>query len=182
MTASLSLLRRRRPLRLAVAGLVGAGAGAGLTAGALASPAAAVSPDIVISQVYGGGGNSGATFTHDFIELHNRGSAPVNLAGWSVQYASAAGSSWQVTPLAGVVAPGTYYLVQEAAGAGGTTPLPTPDATGSTAMSATAAKVALRTTTAALSSPPAVTCRSSTPPPGTPPRRSGSSPVTAPRT
>ncbi|MBK9050751.1 MAG: hypothetical protein IPL78_07495 [Chloroflexi bacterium] len=39
-------------------------------------PAQAVSPNIVISQVYGGGGNSGATYTHDFIELFNRGSAP----------------------------------------------------------------------------------------------------------
>src|SRR5215813_7743027 len=57
----------------------------------------AVSPDVVISEVYGGGGNSGATFTNDFIELYNRGAAPVNLAGWSVQYASAAGTTWQVT-------------------------------------------------------------------------------------
>ena len=40
--------------------------------------------------------------------------------------------------------------MQEGAGAGGTTPLPTPDATGSTAMSATSGKVALVTTTVAL--------------------------------
>lgn len=33
----------------------------------------AASPDLVISQVYGGGGNSGAPYTHDFIELFNRG-------------------------------------------------------------------------------------------------------------
>jgi uncharacterized protein len=31
--------------------------------------------DIVISQVYGGGGSAGATFTHDFIELFNQGPA-----------------------------------------------------------------------------------------------------------
>src|SRR5262245_60268236 len=48
----------------------------------------ALSPDIVISQVYGGGGNSGATFTNDFIELFNRGTTPVNISGWAVQYAS----------------------------------------------------------------------------------------------
>jgi hypothetical protein len=28
---------------------------------------------VVISQVYGGGGNTGATYTHDFIELFNSG-------------------------------------------------------------------------------------------------------------
>jgi predicted extracellular nuclease len=54
--------------------------------------------DIRISQVYGGA-NSGAVYTHDFIELFNAGAAPVSLAGWSVQYASATGSSWQVTEL-----------------------------------------------------------------------------------
>ena len=112
---------------------------------ALASlSASAVSPDVVISQVYGGGGNSGATYKNDFIELHNRGSSTVNLSGWSVQYASATGSSWQTTALTGVtLQPGQYYLIQEAAGTGGTTALPTPDATGSIALSGTAGKVAL---------------------------------------
>ncbi|MGE4360086.1 MAG: lamin tail domain-containing protein, partial [Lysobacteraceae bacterium] len=61
--------------------------------------AGTASAQVVISQSYGGGGNSGATYTHDFIELFNRGSTPVSLAGWSVQYTSAAGTSWQVTPL-----------------------------------------------------------------------------------
>ena len=54
----------------------------------------AFSADLVISQVYGGGGNSGATHTHDFIELFNRGSSPINLNGYSVQYASSTGTSW----------------------------------------------------------------------------------------
>lgn len=110
-----------------------------------------VSTSVVISQVYGGGGNAGATLTHDFIELFNRGTAPASLTGWSVQYASAAGTTWQVTNLTNVtLQPGQYYLVQEAQGAGGTTPLPTPDATGTIAMSATAGKVALVNTTTAL--------------------------------
>ena len=111
----------------------------------------AISPDIVISQVYGGGGNSGATYTNDFIELFNRGASPVSLAGWSVQYASATGSTWQVTALAGTVQPGGYYLVQEAAGAGGTTPLPTPDASGSIAMSGSNGKVVVANSATALS-------------------------------
>ena len=99
--------------------------------------------DIVISQVYGGGGNTGATLRNDFIELLDRGISPQDLTGWSVQYAPASGLNWQVTPLRGTIAPGRYYLVQEAAGAGGTQSLPTPDAVGDIAMSATAAKVAL---------------------------------------
>src|SRR3989440_12685952 len=111
----------------------------------LATPASAASPDVVISQVYGGGGNSGATYTNDFIELANRGTAPVDLSGWSVQYASAAGTSYQVTALTGSVAPGAHYLVQEAQGTGGTTPLPTPDTTGTITMAAGSGKVALVT-------------------------------------
>jgi predicted extracellular nuclease len=65
------------------------------------------------------------------------------LTGWSVQYASSAGSSWQKTDLNGTLQPGQYYLIQEAQGAGGTTDLPTPNASGTIAMSATAGKVAL---------------------------------------
>jgi uncharacterized protein len=113
--------------------------------------ALAISPNIVISQIYGGGGNTGATYTHDFIELFNRGSSPASLTGWSVQYASAAGTTWAVTSLTGItLQPGQYYLVQEAQGAGGTTALPTPDTAGTITMSATAGKVALVNNTTAL--------------------------------
>lgn len=106
---------------------------------------------VVISQVYGGGGNSGATLKNDFIELLNAGANPVSLNGWSVQYASATGTSWQVTNLSNVaLQPGQYYLIQQAAGTGGTTALPTPDAIGTIAMSGTAGKVALVNSTTAL--------------------------------
>jgi predicted extracellular nuclease len=111
----------------------------------------AASPDVVISQVYGGGGNSGATYTNDFVELFNRGTATISLDGWSIQYASATGtgnfgsSTTMITPLSGSLASGQYMLIQEAQGSGGTTPLPTPDVTDSSpiAMSATGGKVAL---------------------------------------
>jgi predicted extracellular nuclease len=105
---------------------------------------------VLLSEVYGGGGNAGATFTNDFIELYNRSAASVSLSGWSVQYASSTGSSWQVTPLSGSIPGGGNYLVQEAAGAGGTTPLPGFDASGSIAMAAGAGKVALVSSTAPL--------------------------------
>jgi hypothetical protein len=114
----------------------------------------AVSSSLVISQVYGGGGNGGATFKNDFIELFNPGNAAVDVSSWSVQYASASGTTWQLTNLCGsgpcTVAPGHYYLVQEAQGSGGSSNLPSPDASGSISMSATAGKVALVNSTTAL--------------------------------
>ncbi len=111
----------------------------------------AVPGSVLISQVYGGGGNSGATLTHDFIELFNPGMSAVSLSGWSVQYTSSGGTTWQVTALTGVMLqPGQYYLVQEAAGSGGTTPLPTPDAIGTIAMAAGSGKVALTNSTTPL--------------------------------
>ncbi|MFZ6021131.1 MAG: ExeM/NucH family extracellular endonuclease, partial [Chloroflexota bacterium] len=111
----------------------------------------AVSETVIISQIYGGGGNSGADYKNDYIELFNRGTTPVSLNGWSVQYASASGSTWQVTPLSGVLQPGQYYLIQQASGSGGTLDLPAPDAIGSIAMSATSGKVALVNSQTALS-------------------------------
>jgi len=114
------------------------------------TPAHASSSGLVISQVYGGGGNVGATLKNDFIEIFNAGSAAVNVTGWSVQYASSGGTTWQVTSLSGIVQPGQFYLIQEAQGNGGTVNLPTPDAAGTIAMSATAGKVALVSSTTAL--------------------------------
>src|SRR5690606_35596923 len=108
----------------------------------VAMPATA---QVVISQAYGGGGNSGATYTHDFVELFNRGSTPADLDGWSIQYASATGSSWtnKVDLPAQMLQPGQYFLIQLAQGNGGSTPLPTPDAVGAIAMSGTNFKLAL---------------------------------------
>lgn len=119
---------------------------------AYTAPAGAVSATggVVVSQLYGGGGNSGASYKNDYIELYNASTSDVSLSGWSVQYASSTGTTWQVTLLAGTIASGHYYLVQESAGTGGTTSLPAPDATGSIAMSATSGKVALVHSTAAL--------------------------------
>jgi hypothetical protein len=110
-------------------------------------------PLVVISQVYGGGGNSGAQFKNDFIEVFNRGTSTVDLAGWSVQETSAAGTTWSPTPLCTtgpcLLAPGKYFLVEEAGGAVGSN-LPTPDATGTINLNGTAAKAALVSTATAL--------------------------------
>ena len=116
------------------------------------------SPSVVISQVYGGGGNSGAPYANDFVELFNRGTAAVSLAGWSIQYTSATGTglfganSGLLTPLSGSLSPGQYFLIQEASQAAVGAPLPAADVVDATpiAMAAGAGKVALVNTTTAL--------------------------------
>lgn len=112
-------------------------------------------PLLVISQLYGGGGNAGAILKNDFIEIYNRGTSTVDLAGWSVQYMSAAGTgNWSVTPLCPtgscLIQPGRHFLVQEDQGSGGTQDLPTPDASGTIAMTTAAGKVALSSSLTAL--------------------------------
>jgi hypothetical protein len=98
---------------------------------------------VVVSQLYAGGGNAGATYTNDFVELFNRGAAAVNLAGWTIQYASGASTSWQTTALSGSIGPGRYYLVQLASTAAVGSPLPAADATGTANLAAAGGKVAL---------------------------------------
>jgi predicted extracellular nuclease len=117
------------------------------------APVTGASSGVVISQIYGGGGNAGAFYKNDFIELFNRGASPISLSGWSVQYAAVGGTTWQRTNLTGVtLQPGQYYLIQEAAGANSAaTLLPTPDATGTIPMAAAAGKVALVNTQTTLS-------------------------------
>jgi len=107
---------------------------------------------LVISQVYGGGGNTGATLKNDFIEIHNPLSIPISLSGMSLQYSGATVTTWSgLTPLPDMmIAPGGFVLVQEAAGAGGTVNLPTPDVMGSIPMGAGAGKVALVANTTVL--------------------------------
>ncbi|WP_328897095.1 endonuclease/exonuclease/phosphatase family protein [Streptomyces sp. NBC_00236] len=136
-----------------------------LSATALPAAFAAPSSTAVISEVYGGGGNSGATLTRDFVELANSGSAAYDLSGFSVQYlpgAPSAGSLWQVSALTGSVAPGGRYLVAQAAGTGGTVALPAPDATGTVAMSAASGTIALVSGTTPLTCKTAADCAADT--------------------
>lgn len=122
-------------------------------------PVEAASANLVISEVYGGGGNSGATYTNDFIEIINAGTTPISLNGLSLQYASATGTgnfgatATQITVLPNVtLAAGAYYLVKEAGGATGIA-LPTPDLDVTTSpinLSGSAGKVALVNSTTSL--------------------------------
>jgi predicted extracellular nuclease len=116
----------------------------------LAPTAQGASADLVISQVYAGGGNAGATYTNDFVEVFNRGSSTVDLTGWTIQYATATGTSWSPTALAGSLAPGRHYLVQLASAGAVGAPLPSPDATGTTNFANAGGKVAIVHDTAAV--------------------------------
>ena len=151
---------RPSPARVAAA-LTGA-AGLALTLAVAGSPAQAVpSTTLVISEVYGGGGNTGAAFQNDFIELQNVGTAATDLTGWSVQYISAspqATTTWQVTPLSGSLAKGAHLLVGEAAGSGSAPALPTPDLTGTINLSGSSGTVALVHGTAPLACKTAGDC------------------------
>ncbi|GHC77279.1 endonuclease [Nocardiopsis terrae] len=122
-------------------------AAAALAAGLLAPvPALAAADGPVISEVYGGGGNSGAELRHDFVELGNPTDTAVDLSGWSVQYLPARpgdATRVQVTPLDGSIPADGHHLIRQSAGRGGTTELPEPDDTGNTNMSATAGAVLL---------------------------------------
>ncbi|MFF2188591.1 endonuclease/exonuclease/phosphatase family protein [Streptomyces sp. NPDC058155] len=155
-------LRGRRTRAIAVALPVG------LAASLIALPftaQATPSPDAVISEVYGGGGNSGATLTNDFIELGNTGDGPFDLTGWSVQYLSGSPgptSKWQVTEIKGAIPAGGSYLVEESKGSGGDTPLPAPDAAGTVAMSASSGTVALVRSTTPLTCVSAADCAADT--------------------
>src|SRR5699024_2569195 len=121
---------------------------AGITATRLAAaPHAAAAPDgslPVISEVYGGGGNSGAVYSHDFIELFNPTTEDINLGGWAVQYYSSGGNLGNTTELTGTIPAGGYYLIQQNPGSNTSLPgLPTPDAVGTANMSGTKGAVAL---------------------------------------
>src|ERR1044071_3425145 len=99
---------------------------------------------VVINEVYGGGGNLNAPYTNDFIELYNTSSSPVVMTNWSIQYTSSTGTAWgsNKTTFSGTIPANGFFLIQLAGGATGVA-LPAPDATGTTNMSATAGKILL---------------------------------------
>jgi endonuclease G len=113
--------------------------------GANSCPAPRPPSDVVISQIYGGGGNGGATFLNDYVELYNRGANAVDLTGWSLQYASSTGSGWDSNkqPLGGTIGAGEYYLIALASGGATGASLPPANITGQINMAAGSGKVGL---------------------------------------
>jgi hypothetical protein len=127
------------------------------------STTTARTPQLVITQIYPGGGNTSATYTNDFVEIFNRGATTVDfsLTPVSIQYVGTAGSFGGTTAAnlttvnSGTLAPGQYFLIGEASGGANGVALPATDATGSINLSATSGKVALVFGTGGL---PASTC------------------------
>ena len=117
----------------------------------------ASSSTVVISQVYTAGGNSGATYNADYVELFNLSGASVNITGWALQYFSAtaaATSTPTISPVVGNVtlAPGQRYLIQATPGTVGVGLANSADQTSSNlAMGAAAGRIYVTSTTAALS-------------------------------
>ena len=115
----------------------------------LALPLAAASArgsgagSVVVAEVFAAGGNSGAAYANDYVELFNRGASAVGVDGWTLQYASASSTTWQSTALGGTIPAGGRYLVQLASGGANGAALPAPDATGTSNLAVTGGKVAI---------------------------------------
>ncbi|AZA85030.1 nuclease [Chryseobacterium lactis] len=94
----------------------------------LVSMAVFANAQIVINEIYGGNGNSGAVLKNNYIVLKNIGTNLVSLTGASIQYAPAVGAFTEYHTLPDfTLGPNETYLIQEAAVDGGTENLPTPD-------------------------------------------------------
>lgn len=119
-----------------------------------------ISGHLMISQVFGAGGNTGANLNADYVELHNSSNVSQSLSGFSIQYGSATGTTWSgVSPLPAVTIPaGGYFLIQMSGTGASGTALPTPDyiAAPTISMSGKQGKVALVNSTTALTACPAI--------------------------
>lgn len=112
----------------------------------LLGTALAANGQVVINEVYGGGGNSGAPFRNDFVELYNNNTTDQDISGWQVAYYAASGGfGASVTlPTGTTIRAKGYFLIAMGAGANTAAPaLPTPDATGTAQMAAGAGRVDL---------------------------------------
>ena len=135
----MSPIARRRPVVAALAAL--GVALSTLAAVSVTAPAFAVgSTGLVINEVYGAGGNSGALRNADFVELYNPQTTAQATDGLTVQYRSAAGTVGGSQALPNVnVPPGGHYLIQMGIVGGTGAALPAPDLVASPAIAMAAA-------------------------------------------
>jgi len=108
---------------------------------AVASASGSGAGSIVVSQLFAAGGNTGASYANDYVELFNRGTSAVSITGWTLQYASATSTTWQSTALTGSIPAGGHYLVGLASGGTNGSALPATDATGTSNLAVSGGKV-----------------------------------------
>ena len=104
---------------------------------------------VVISQIYAGSGRWWSDYSNDYVELHNPGTSPVLLDGWSLQLTGGSGNQWTAIPLKGTIPAKGYYLIA-LAGGDYAYDLPKADASGSYDLAGKQGKVALMRTSTAL--------------------------------
>jgi trimeric autotransporter adhesin len=99
--------------------------------------------NVVISEVFGGGGGATTPYKNDFVELYNPTNADIEMTDWSVQYNSTAGTNaYQLAAFSGKIKAKSFFLIQLGGGTAGAD-LPTADIVGALNLSATGGKVAL---------------------------------------
>lgn len=79
------------------------------------------STDVIITQVYGGGGNSGAVYKSDFVEFYNSSSIDVDISGWTLYYLGATATTTNVKyefPTNTNIKAGKYFALKCADGTG----------------------------------------------------------------
>lgn len=114
--------------------------------------ARALSGDVVISEVFAYGGESGIPLMYDFIELYNNTAYDIDLTNWVIWYAPPASSFSPMvnekTNLQGTIKAKSYYLIQEQKGTGGYNGLPPTDVVGTIQIGYSYFKLALTNTSA----------------------------------
>lgn len=94
-------------------------------------------PNIRISQIYTRGGEVGATFQNDYIELFNRGNVDVDVSGWSLNISNFAGTPPNIqisstgiklfNPNGIIISPGGHLLIKFGGSGTNGQPISTPD-------------------------------------------------------
>lgn len=84
---------------------------------------------VVINQAYGGGGNTGALYSYDFVELYNPTDEDISLEGWTLQYASKTGNFTKdnIAVLSKTIPAKGYFLIQLSKGSNDIKELPKAD-------------------------------------------------------
>lgn len=119
-------------------------------------PVSGCVPPLTIVSVYPTGGETSATYNHDFVAIRNRTGAPLNLAGYSLQVTTGTSTfDWHVITLTGTVPASGFHLVELGApvGASAGAAVSNPQQTDTFDLPAVGGRVAIVSGTTALTGP-----------------------------